>query len=96
MRFKQDIQYITLSTESEKEFLWALDLLTLQGSVAEPEEKNEKDEVSGVEMNTEALYVLDLENRVMELEKLLSEAHRESELKNKVRGKSLALMRQGR
>lgn len=96
MRFKQDIQYIRLSTESEKEFLWALDLLTLQGSVAEPEEKNEKDEVSGVEMNTEAHDVLNLENRVMELEKLLSEAHRESELKNKVREKSLALMRQGR
>ncbi|XP_053095827.1 uncharacterized protein LOC128317071 isoform X1 [Pangasianodon hypophthalmus] len=60
-----------------------MDKATPEGSVAEAEEKKEKDEVSGVQLNSEELYVLNLEHRVMELEKLLCEAHRQSEMKSK-------------
>ncbi|MCI4386182.1 hypothetical protein PGIGA_G00059390 [Pangasianodon gigas] len=60
-----------------------MDKATPEGSLAEAEEKKEKDEVSGVQLNSEELYVLNLEHRVMELEKLLCEAHRQSEMKSK-------------
>lgn len=41
--------------------------------------------------HSEELYVLNLEDRVMELEKLLFEVHRESELNSKVIEKSPAV-----
>ncbi|XP_053508034.1 tropomyosin-like isoform X3 [Ictalurus furcatus] len=50
---------------------------------AEEEEDEEEDEVSVVQLNSEELHVLNLEDKVMELEKLLSELHRESEIKSK-------------
>ncbi|KAM9487035.1 uncharacterized protein Hap1MRO34_006906 isoform 2-T2 [Clarias gariepinus] len=61
-----------------------MDRTASQNSLAEPEDRNDQDAVSSVEMNRkESIYVLELENRVAELEKQLCDIHMESEVKGK-------------
>lgn len=65
--------------------------MNFEGSLSEPEEKNQKDEVSIVQLNRDVSSQLNLEKRVMELEKRLCEVYKKFEMKGKVSEKSLSL-----
>ncbi|XP_053498672.1 tropomyosin alpha-1 chain-like isoform X1 [Ictalurus furcatus] len=60
-----------------------MDKANPEGCLEKAEEKDEEDEVSVVQLNSEELHVPNLVEKVTQLEKLFSVVHRKSEIKSK-------------